>query len=247
MSIKNIIVKIGGKILEDSESIESTISQLKGILHRNSLISKIIIIPGGGSYANFIRKIDIVLNIGDNLAHWMAILAMDYNGIELNKKFSDIEKISDFEQLEKVLSEDNKNRIFIFGPFEYLYNNDPLPHSWEVTSDSITLYIASKLKLKECFLIKNIDGIFIKGQKEAIQEISIRDYERLKRENKFAEFTNNSNNFKKSQPIDPYLLELIDKFKIPCIILNGTKTNRILDYFHHSRKKKKIFTIIKSD
>ncbi|GAI77890.1 unnamed protein product, partial [marine sediment metagenome] len=56
MSIKNIIVKIGGKILENSESIESTISQLKGILHRNSLISKIIIIPGGGSYANFIRK-----------------------------------------------------------------------------------------------------------------------------------------------------------------------------------------------
>ncbi|GAH20558.1 unnamed protein product, partial [marine sediment metagenome] len=54
-------------------------------LYEDNTLQKIIIIPGGGSYANFIRSIDKKLVLGDDFAHWMAIFSMDYNGKDLNR------------------------------------------------------------------------------------------------------------------------------------------------------------------
>jgi aspartokinase-like uncharacterized kinase len=50
-----------------------------------------------------------------------------------------------------------------------------------------------------------------------------------------------------SRPIDSYLLTLIDKWKISCVVLNGKSNNqRISDYFDESKSNsEKIFSIIK--
>jgi len=219
------VFKIGGKILEDYKNLECTISQLKKLYEDNTL-QKIIIIPGGGSYANFIRSIDKKLVLGDDIAHWMAILSMDYNGRDLNRLFPDFECIDDFKNIQ------NAKRIFcIFLPYNYLRKKDELPHSWDVTSDSIAIYIANKLKLNECYLIKDIEGIYNKNN-EVIKEISTIQYRELKKSGGLAEIGFNQDNLKKSKPIDSYLLTLIDKYKISCILLNGTLQNsRIINYF----------------
>ena len=36
--------------------------------------------------------------------------------------------------------------------------SDPLPHSWDITSDSIAAYIAGVLDARELILVKPIDG-----------------------------------------------------------------------------------------
>ena len=86
---KSIIVKIGGRILENRENFESTLSQFKSLIN-DDILQKVIIIPGGGSRADFIRSMDDKLSIGDDLAHWMAIYAMNYNGVKLCEKFSEL-------------------------------------------------------------------------------------------------------------------------------------------------------------
>ncbi|MFX1260149.1 MAG: hypothetical protein ACFFAN_20050 [Promethearchaeota archaeon] len=239
MTISSIIVKIGGKILENSEDLNATITQFKKLLSKKR-IQKIIIIPGGGSYANFVRKVDLRLNIEDDLAHWMAILAMEQNGIFLSQQYKEIKCIKNIDELKK-----SNLTISVFLPYEFLSRNDELPHSWDITSDSITLYIASQLGIDECLLIKDIDGIFT-IENEFIKEISTKEYKKLKNSNKLSFLRQNDERLKHSKPIDSYLTKLIDKYKIPCVILNGkTKNKRILDYFDKSIKDQdKFFTKI---
>ena len=247
MAVQAIIVKIGGNIFEDQENLDSTITQLRELIKLN-IVKNIIIIPGGGTIANFIRKTDATLNMGDDLAHWSAILAMHYNGFGISRKFSDFDFISDFNVLQKLINDNESKQILIFGPYNYLSNEDVLPHSWEVTSDSITLFLAYKLKLDVCYLIKDVDGIFLKDKAFPITEISTKDYNNLIKANKLAKIENHTTDLKESQPIDSYILKLIDDYKIPCIILNGTKGKlNILSYFDSSKNYEKIYTKIRYD
>ena len=237
MKDKEALFKIGGKILENSNSIKSTFSQLTQ-LYEEQILQKIIVIPGGGSFANFVRSLDEALQIGDDLAHWSAIYSMNYNGMMLNRKYPNLETIEDLKTFQ-----DAKQMFCIFLPYRFLREDDTLPHNWDVTSDSIALYVANKLKLSRCFLIKNIDGIF-NIDKELIKSISTFKYNELKRSNQLEIIIESDSNIKQSKPIDSHLLKLIEKYKTPCYILNGRPNNqRIIDFFNTDiPDEKKIFT-----
>jgi len=239
MLYHSIIVKIGGKILENKENLESTIAQFKHICE-NDIVQKIIIIPGGGTYANFVRKIDEKISIGDELSHWMAIFAMNCNGIELSQKYNDIKYFDNLGELKK-----SNGRIVIFLPYDFINQRDELLHSWDVTSDSITVYIAHQLGLKECFLIKDIDGI-ISNKNKILRELTTSEYKNLKNTNKILTINTNQEEIKDSQPIDSYVINLINKYNINCIILNGTSNKkRIITFFEKSEDdSKRVYTKI---
>lgn len=239
MKYKTALFKIGGKILEDFENLNSTISQLLQIYNEN-LLEKIIIIPGGGSFANFIRKIYSELKFTEEIAHWMGIISMNYNGLELNKKFPNIEIIENYGRLKE-----ERNIFCIFLPYEFIKENDKLPHSWDVTSDSISLFLAKELELNECYLIKDVDGI-LNNKNQIIKQISTSEFSNMKKSGKLTGVIPESNELKeKTTPIDPYITTLIDKYKISCILLNGSKnTLRITKYFKSSEVEEKVYTKI---
>ena len=229
MKYKTALFKIGGTILEDFENLNSTLSQLSKLFGKD-IIQRIILIPGGGSFANFVRKIYSELKLTDEMAHWMSIISMDYNGIELGKKFPKLEVFEEYDKLKEI-----GKSFCIFLPYQFLKENDKLPHNWQVTSDSIALFLAKKLGLNECFLIKDVDGI-LNGKSQVIKEISAVEFRKLKEAGKLLEFKSADDELKnQSRPIDPYLLTLIEKWKISCVILNGTFDNqRITDFFDDS-------------
>jgi aspartokinase-like uncharacterized kinase len=238
MSSEKAIFKIGGTLLENPIYLKNTFTQFLRLIQENR-IKTIILIPGGGSYANFIREIDIRLNIGDTLAHWMAIFAMNYNGYIIKQQYSSITLTEEIEELKTA-----DRTISLFLPFNYLKKNDFLPHSWDVTSDSITLYIAHKLGLKECFLIKDVDGI-IDENGEVIQNLTSSLYFQLKKSGKLAKIDAQKNELKQSKPIDNYTLELIDNYNLSCILLNGAvKESRIFQYFSDINHSEKTYTKI---
>jgi len=240
-----ILVKIGGKILENQNDLFFTINQLRTLVLKKKILNKVIIITGGGSYANFIRLIDKKLNIGDDLAHWEAILAMDWNSIKLHTHFPEIPLFLQLSELSDYLKKNSKERqMLIFQSFSFLYKEDVLPHSWKVTSDSIAIHIASKLGLEKCFLIKDIDGILDNNNK-LIKELTIKQYREFKKAKKIAEIPSKFQNFKKETPIDSYSLKLLKKNKMQFIILNGSQPNsRIIQYFTLHSNRDKIYTKI---
>ncbi|TFG11462.1 MAG: hypothetical protein EU535_07205 [Promethearchaeota archaeon] len=243
MNVHAIIVKIGGKIFEDKENLNSTITQLKELLKRK-IINNIVIIPGGGTLANFIRNADATLNMGDDLAHWSAILAMHYNGLRLSKNLPNVDYITDFIELQKLINDKKSKQILIFGSYNYLTNNDVLPHSWEVTSDSITLFLANRLKLDVCYLIKDIDGI-INNENQIINELTATEFEKYRESDALAKIQKNENLSKESQPVDSYISKLINDYQIACIVLNGSKGKlNILHYFDPPENHEKVYTKI---
>lgn len=239
MLYQSIIVKIGGKILENKENLESTILQFKYICEKN-FVQKIIIIPGGGTYANFVRMLDKKISIGDELSHWMAIFAMNNNGNRINQVYCQLTCFTNLDELKK-----SKEKIVIFLPYDFLYQLDELPHSWSVTSDSITLYIAHHLGLKDCFLIKDIDGI-ISNNYNILRELTTSEYKNLKNTNKILTINTNREKRKDSQPIDSYIINLINKYNVNCIILNGSSNKkRIITFFEESEdNSKRVYTKI---
>jgi aspartokinase-like uncharacterized kinase len=238
MSSEKAIFKIGGTILENPIYFKNTFTQLYRLLQENH-IKVIIVIPGGGSYANFVREIDKQLNIGDTLAHWIAIYAMNYNGYFIKQQYPSITLTENINEL-KIAD----RRISLFLPFNYLKKYDPLPHSWDVTSDSITLYIAHKLELRECFLIKDVDGI-IDQNGEVMQNLTSSLYLQMKKSGKLAKIDTKKNELKESKPIDNYTLELIDNYKLSCILLNGAvKESRVYQYFSDIDHSEKTYTKI---
>jgi aspartokinase-like uncharacterized kinase len=221
---ENGIFKIGGKFLENKKSLKNIISQLCE-LYESKIFNKIVILSGGGNLADFVRFSDKILEIGPDLSHWMAILAMDINGELISQlfKLDIITDIQEIKQLDRIIS--------VFLPFSFLKKKDELPHNWEVTSDSIALYLSREMEFNECYLIKEVDGILLQDG-QLIKNLTTKEYEQFKKENKLLPI---KNKLKESQPIDQYLPRIIDKYKIPCIILNGNKRN-IVDFFNRRNK-----------
>ncbi len=237
MVIQSAIFKIGGKILGNSKNLINTIAQFTQLFEDN-IINKIILIPGGGLLANFVRTIYSEFQFSDELAHWMAIYSMDFNGIELKRKFPHLKMYNDYEKIEK-----ERKVISIFLPYKYLRNENELPHAWDVTSDSIALYLAKRFKMSECFLIKDVEGI-LDSRKNVLKEISTVKFRKFKQEGKFKETNNKDLELKvRTRPVDSYILTLIDNYKIPCIILNGANPEpRILNYFLFPNMEDKVYT-----
>lgn len=239
-----VFAKLGGSIIRNQRDLNSTISQLEELVYIKKLINKVVFIPGGGDYANFIRKIDQKLNIGKDLAHWAAILSMDSNALEIHTQFQKIQLISDFSELQAILFDHSVSKaMIIFQCFKYLKKQDELPHSWDVTSDSIAIYMASKLNLDRCILIKNVDGI-IDRDLNLIKELTTEEFRTRRKNNLLARFQE-GHTHKRSKPIDEYSLKLIESTNIQCILVNGTQNkNRIIEYFSNPSEKNKIYTKI---
>ena len=190
--VQTALFKISGKILDNSKYLINTIAQLTQ-LFEDKIIEKIIIIPGGGKLANLIRNLYYEFNLDDELAHWMAVYAINFNGLELSKKFPHLKETEKFAELDKEI-----NTISIFLPYNYLKKEDKIPHSWDVTSDSIALYLASEFNLNECYLIKDVDGI-LDSNLNLIKKMTTKEFIEL-RNKEFLIFSNLKIQKKKSLP-----------------------------------------------
>lgn len=104
----------------------------------------ILIIPGGGVFADFVRE----KNPDDDTAHFEAILSMNRYGRFLSTFGFPVVK-------EPVTN----GRTVIFLPYDYVKEHDVLPHSWEVTSDSIAAWIAAECGA-DLVLVKSVDAVF---------------------------------------------------------------------------------------
>ena len=233
-----ILIKIGGSIIKNKDYLINTLNQIHDII-AEKIINKCIIICGGGKYADFIRTLDSELKIDPSLSHWMAIKAMDVNIKDIYSQYisyfskENIVFTEIYENLKKLINEKESKLIF-FAPFRFLKLKDELPHSWDVTSDSIALFLSFKLGLKTTYLIKDVDGIFLKNNdKIPCQTISVAKLKEYKKNNLFLDIDKNSMDSKKaSTPIDIYSCTLIEKHKISCILLNGASPQkRIYKYF----------------
>jgi len=201
------ILKIGGSLTEDSDSLRKLCQEVSEI----AKIHEIAVVPGGAEFANAVRKFDNKHGLSKVAAHKMAILAMDQYGLFL----SDITPDAYVSYALQKTINSYKGRLQIFLPSHFMFHDDSLENSWDVTSDSIAAYIAGKMHIKKLVIVTDVDGIFLKdpkaGASKLFEKISAKDLQ----------------SWNKSTSVDKALPKLLTETKLQCYVVNGKHPERI--------------------
>ena len=202
------VLKVGGSLAEDPNSLTNLCQELTLLAKNHS----IFIVPGGGKFADAIRKLEETYSLSDMVAHKMAILAMDQYGLFL----SDITPDSNVSYLLEEIINIMNGKLPIFLPSQLLLREDWLEKSWDVTSDTIAAYIAGKVNAQKLVLVTDVDGIFFEDPKKKsdtklVEELSAKELQ----------------GWNKRTSVDKILPKMLLRTKIDCYVVNGNYPKRI--------------------
>jgi aspartokinase-like uncharacterized kinase len=142
-----VVLKLGGSLLGAPERLAAVLAAVE----EASRTRRILIVPGGGPFADAVREVDRRLGLSDEAAHWMAVLAMDQYGHLLASRLANGVLVAGPEAAGAALE---AGRLPVLAPSAWLRQVDPLPHSWDVTSDSIAAWVAGAVGARRLVLVK---------------------------------------------------------------------------------------------
>jgi aspartokinase-like uncharacterized kinase len=203
------IVKIGGSLALYPEKLRALGAKLSEISKKHRLI----VVPGGGEFADVARDLDKRFNLSCETSHRMAILGMDQYGFLLSELIHNSSIVNQLENLQKVL---DSPKLPVFLPANFLLSEDPLENSWDVTSDSIAVYIAGRLQVRKVLLVTDVDGVYTCDPKKHSDAKLIK---KLSAEQLLA--------MNKRTCVDKFLPEMLLKFPIDCFVVNGLFPERV--------------------
>jgi len=185
-----VVLKIGGSLMEQADTLLNEVAS-----HFNGKESKVkvVVVPGGGIFANAIREASRTYSLSDEASHWMAITAMEQYAYLLNDR-TGIPLIDETEQIPDGFS--------ILLPYQLLKDTDELEHSWDVTSDTIAAWIAKRIG---GMLVKATDVDGVLNEDELIEEISARELESMG-----------------ETCTDRIMPKILASYRMDCTIINGT-------------------------
>jgi 5-(aminomethyl)-3-furanmethanol phosphate kinase len=180
------VLKVGGSLIEVSKDLINCLVEAQ---------LDVLVVPGGGPFAETVRR--YADRIGETAAHWMAVLAMNQYGFYLAAPGTAL--VEDVSVLE--------HGIRILLPFKLLLENDPLPHSWNATSDSVAGWVAHHLNAN-LVIATDVDGIVL--AKKLVTRVEARE-------------------LRAETCVDAFLPQLLDMHNLDCTIVNGQHFQRVLD------------------
>lgn len=124
-------------------------------LARAAAVRPLVVIPGGGPFADTVREFDRRFGLSPEAAHWMAILGMDQYAYVLADRLPGARVVTDGREVAEAL---RGAAVPVLAPARWLRAADELPHSWDVTSDSLAAYLAVLLDAQELVLLKPVRG-----------------------------------------------------------------------------------------
>jgi aspartokinase-like uncharacterized kinase len=143
------VVKIGGALLAKPAAYTRVTAALARVRRDGS----VLVVPGGGPFADAVRAVDRQFAIGDDAAHWAAILGMDQYAHVLAATIPGAALVESPDD-----SQWPVDRLPVIAPSRWLRATDALPHSWDVTADSIAAWIARAIGARRLILVKLDDG-----------------------------------------------------------------------------------------
>jgi aspartokinase-like uncharacterized kinase len=110
-----------------------------------------VLVPGGGPFADAVRLAQPTMGFDDDTAHDMALMAMAQYGRALTNL---AEGFTYADTLEAVRDAVAHEQIPIWSPWPMLRAHPDIPRSWDVTSDSLAIWLATTLNARRVILIK---------------------------------------------------------------------------------------------
>ncbi|MDR3637463.1 MAG: uridylate kinase [Isosphaeraceae bacterium] len=146
------VIKVGGSLLDWPELPARLSYYLK-----ERAAERLVIVAGGGAAADVVRGLDRVHGLGEERAHDLALRALDFTAHVLASAVTGLDAVDDEAELSRVWG---LARTPVFAPRRLLESDEKrsgraLPHTWDVTTDSIAAYVAQRLGAPELVLLKS--------------------------------------------------------------------------------------------
>jgi aspartokinase-like uncharacterized kinase len=141
------VIKVGGGLV----SVPGALDRVCRAVQAAACNHRILVVPGGGPFADAVRQFDRSFGLSPDAAHWMAILAMDQYAHVLVQRMPGAILV---EEPGAVFEAMKPGVLAVLAPSRWMRSADVLPHSWEVSGDSIAAFVAGALDAARLILIK---------------------------------------------------------------------------------------------
>jgi dihydroneopterin aldolase len=142
-----LIVKLGGS-LAASADLSAWIEALDGARQ------PLIIVPGGGAFADVVRTMQNKMGFDDAAAHHMALIAMQQYGIALSALWPRLSCAATPAAIRRAL---RLGQVPCWSPAGMVLAA-ALPKIWDITSDTLAAWLSGELKADKLLLIKSVDA-----------------------------------------------------------------------------------------
>jgi aspartokinase-like uncharacterized kinase len=140
-------VKLGGS-LASSPSLETWLRTLAG-----GGGARLVVVPGGGAFADAVRAAQTARGFNDRVAHRMALLAMEQYAWLLAGL---CRELSPVRSRERILATLTDGGVPVWLPSRMVLAQRDIEPSWDVTSDSLAAWLARDLEASALFLVKAV-------------------------------------------------------------------------------------------
>jgi dihydroneopterin aldolase len=145
MSDAPIVVKLGGS-LAGSPLLRPWLRAIE------AEAASVVIVPGGGPFADAVRAAQPVMGFDNRAAHVMALMAMAQYAVALASLGTTMVAATNVAAIEQALV---RERVPVWSPWPMLGDAPDVAESWDVTSDSLALWLAMRLQARRVVIVKH--------------------------------------------------------------------------------------------
>lgn len=148
------VYKLGGSLL----SLPDLAARLKRLFERETSHPRRLLVSGGGGAADIVRDWDRLHGLGEERAHWLALESLRLNESLLAELLPGGRVVRSRDEAECVW---DAGGLPILCACDFLREEErraalPLPHTWDVTSDSIAAWVAAVWPADRLVLLKSV-------------------------------------------------------------------------------------------
>jgi hypothetical protein len=114
----------------------------------------VVIVPGGGPFADAVREAQPRMGFDDGAAHRMALMAMAQFAEALSSHSPRIKSVPGVAAIHLAIE---AGAVPVWAPWPLASGVEALPESWNLTSDSLAAWLAGKLGASRLLLLKHRD------------------------------------------------------------------------------------------
>jgi 5-(aminomethyl)-3-furanmethanol phosphate kinase len=147
------VIKIGGSLANG----DKLAAWCDAIHHgfRSGPEKRIVLVPGGGAFADTVRTMQDRIHFDDYAAHIMALLAMEQYGLALS---AFIPKLVRSEAVFMMRRAWRAKLIPCWAPTRMTLAARAPEQSWKMTSDSLAAWLADEIGADRVLLVKSVDA-----------------------------------------------------------------------------------------
>ena len=139
------VIKFGGSLCHP-ERIHLAIAWLEKRAQSHS----VVVVCGGGAYADTVRSEQQRLGFDDVVAHRQALLAMEQTALFLQARWHEMTG-------RRLPLSESGAPMTLWSPRKVLFDQTVIPATWDITSDSLAAWLANQMGAQELSLMKSLD------------------------------------------------------------------------------------------